>query len=105
MIVFGIHCNFLIALPIRLKTCRPNVFFLFTKQNVLAKICLRGFVHPSAPDRHRRPLCPGVFENDSERSIKKTAKLQLVQQSMGFKLSKSFPRELKQVSHSEKFLS
>ena len=24
MIVFGIHCNFFIFLPIRLKTCRSN---------------------------------------------------------------------------------
>ena len=26
MIVFGIHCNFFTVLPIRLKTCRSNVF-------------------------------------------------------------------------------
>ena len=37
MIVFGIHCNFLIVLPIQLKTCRSNSFFLFTRQNVRLK--------------------------------------------------------------------
>ena len=35
MIVFGIHCNIFILLPIWLKTCRSNHFpFLFTMQNV-----------------------------------------------------------------------
>ena len=34
MIVFGIRCNFFIVLPIRLKTCRSNIFLSFTKQNV-----------------------------------------------------------------------
>ena len=34
MIVFRIHCNFSIVLPIPLKTCRSNVFLFFTKQNV-----------------------------------------------------------------------
>ena len=35
--VFRIHCTFFIALPIRLKTCRSNVFFVFTRQNVRAR--------------------------------------------------------------------
>ena len=37
MIVFGIHCNFLIVLPIQLKTCRSNVFsllLLFTRRDL-----------------------------------------------------------------------
>ena len=34
MIVFGIHCNFLIVLPIRLKTYRSNVLFFLQ-----GKIC------------------------------------------------------------------
>ena len=82
--------------------------FFFFLQN---KMCSPKYVSEALYIR-ARPIGIGahfvqvwVFENDSERSIKKTAKLQLVQQSMGFKLSKSFPRELKQVSHSEKFLS
>ena len=38
MIIFRIHCNFFIVLPIRLKTCNPNVFLLFfTRQNVRAQ--------------------------------------------------------------------
>ena len=37
MIAFGIHCNFFIVLPIRLKTCRSNDFLFFTRQNVRAR--------------------------------------------------------------------
>ena len=37
MIVFGIHCNFFIVLPTRLKTCRSNGFLFFTRQNVRAR--------------------------------------------------------------------
>ena len=37
MMVFGIHCNFFIVLPNRLKTCRSNDFLFFTKQNVRAQ--------------------------------------------------------------------
>ena len=48
MIVFGNDCKFFIVLPIRLKTCRSNDFFLFYKAK-----CLRGFALPSNPDRHR----------------------------------------------------
>ena len=51
MIVFEIHCNFFIALPIQLKTCRSNGFFL------LGKIC--------APKKSGKPevLCayPGLL--------------------------------------------
>ena len=32
MIVFQIHCNFFIVLPIRLKTYRSNVFLFFIRQ-------------------------------------------------------------------------
>ena len=32
MIVFRIHCNFFIVLPIRLKTYRSNVFLFFIRQ-------------------------------------------------------------------------
>ena len=31
MIEIGIHCNFFIDLPIRLRTCRSNGFFYKTK--------------------------------------------------------------------------
>ena len=34
MIVLGIHCNFFTVFSIRLKTCRPNGFLFFTRQNV-----------------------------------------------------------------------
>ena len=38
MIEIGIHCNFFIDLPIRLRTCRSKGFF--TRQNLRArKIC------------------------------------------------------------------
>ena len=37
MIVFGIHCNIFIVLPIRLKTCRSNAFFFFIRRNVRAR--------------------------------------------------------------------
>ena len=37
MIVVGVHCNVFIVLPIRLKTCRCNVFSFFTRQNVRAR--------------------------------------------------------------------
>ena len=51
MTVFGIHCNFFIVLPIRLKTCRCISLLFFTKQNT------RDFSGTSqrfcAPERHR----------------------------------------------------
>ena len=37
MMVFGIRCNFFVDLPIRLKTCRSNIFLFFTRQNVRAR--------------------------------------------------------------------
>ena len=37
LIVFGIHCNFFIVLPIKLKTCRSNGFLFFPKQYVCAR--------------------------------------------------------------------
>ena len=36
MIVFGIHCNFSIPLPVGLKA-RSNGFLFFTRQNVRAR--------------------------------------------------------------------
>ena len=56
MIVFGIYCNFLIALLIRLKTYRSNVFFFFLQgKSALPKnrTRFRGFARLIAPDRHR----------------------------------------------------
>ena len=53
MIMFGIHCNVFIDLPIRLKTCRTNGFLFFNKakrahpQNGAR---LRGFARLCAPD-------------------------------------------------------
>ena len=37
MIVFVINCNFFIVLPIQLKTCSSNDFFLFTRESVRAR--------------------------------------------------------------------
>ena len=54
MSVFGIHCTFFIALPIRLKTCR-FIFFYFYKTKCARpknRLLLRGFACLSAPDRH-----------------------------------------------------
>ena len=33
MILFGIHYNFFIVLPVRQKTCTSNVCFFFSKGN------------------------------------------------------------------------
>ena len=64
MIVFRIHCNFFIVLPIRLKACRSNGFFFFKRQNVHARkigrmsealragVCLIGI---------GRAICPGLI--------------------------------------------
>ena len=56
MIVFGIRCNFFIVLLIRLKTCRSSIFFFYYYKAKCAppknRVHLRGFVHPSAPNRH-----------------------------------------------------
>ena len=55
MIVFGIHCNFFIVLPIRLKTCSFNGFFNFYKAKCACQKNqegLRGFALPTAPDWH-----------------------------------------------------
>ena len=37
MTSFGTHCNFFIALSIRLKTYRSNDFLFFARQNVRAR--------------------------------------------------------------------
>ena len=55
MIVFGIHCNFFIVLPIRLKTCSFNGFFNFYKAKCACQknqAGLRGFARPTTPDWH-----------------------------------------------------
>ena len=54
MIVFRTYCNVLIVLPIRLKTCRSNGFFLLGKMCASEKS--RGsqkLCRPSTPDQHR----------------------------------------------------
>ena len=53
MIVFGIYCNFLIALLIRLRTYRSNVFFSFYKAKVRSQKIGRVSEVLIAPDRHR----------------------------------------------------
>ena len=54
MIVFGNYYNFFIVLPIRLKTCRTDIFFSFLRQNVLARKIGRvsEVLRASAPDWH-----------------------------------------------------
>ena len=58
-----IHSNFLIVLPIRLKTCRLNGFLFFTRQNVrtqkIVRISevLRVQVRPIGTGQ---AICPGL---------------------------------------------
>ena len=59
MIVFGIHCNFFIVLPKRLKTCRLMDFFKKEKfARPKNRVRLKGFARPSVPDRHRARNLP-----------------------------------------------
>ena len=55
MIVFGIYCNFLIVLPIRLETCKSNIFLLFTRQKLRAQRIghVSEVLRTSTPVRHR----------------------------------------------------
>ena len=55
MIVFEIHCNFFIALPIGLKICRSKVCFFFTRQMCVPKKsgASQRFCEPSALYRNR----------------------------------------------------
>ena len=53
MIVLGIHCNFLIDLPICLKTCRSNFFFFLQ-----GKMCAPE--KSGASQRFCAPICPGL---------------------------------------------
>ena len=70
MIVFG-NCNFFTVLSIRLKTCRANGFFFFTRQNVrIQKIWRVSEVLRArlASNRHRvrnmsRPDCDFIFSH------------------------------------------
>ena len=39
MIVFRIHFNFFVVLPIQLKTYKFNRFLFFTRQNVSQRLC------------------------------------------------------------------
>ena len=43
-IVFGIHSNFFIVLPIRRKISRWNFFFIYIRTHSKHWACLRGFV-------------------------------------------------------------
>ena len=61
--VFGIYSNFLIVLSIRLKTCRSNVFFLFTGQNVRSRKIGRVsevLLTQAHPTGIGRAICPGL---------------------------------------------
>ena len=72
MIVFGIHCNFFIVLPIRLETCRSNIFLFFTRllpfkqtKNIRSTRLfggvseeLRARAHPTGIGR---TICPGLL--------------------------------------------
>ena len=63
MIVFGIHRNIFIVLPIRLKTSRSNDFLFFSGQKVLARKIMRVSEVLRTRYRHRvhnlfRPVRP-----------------------------------------------
>ena len=68
MIIVGVYCNVFIVLPIRVKTCRCNVFSFFTRLKCARpknRARVRSFARPSVSDRHRvrnlsKPDC--VFE-------------------------------------------
>ena len=64
MIVFGIHCNFVIVLSVWLEICRSNEFFFFTKQNMRAQK-IEGpseVLHSRArPIGIGRAICPGLM--------------------------------------------
>ena len=80
MIVFGIHCNLFIVLPIRLKTCRSNDFLLFCfvfcfftrppeKLGTSKKFCRH-----SVPDLHRARNFPdAVIPLQKESPLKRVA--------------------------------
>ena len=64
MIVFGIDCNFLIVLPIALKTCRSMVFFFFTRQKERARNIGRlseVLLARARPIGIGRTICPGLL--------------------------------------------
>ena len=78
IIVFVIHCNFFIVLPIRLKTCGSNVFSFYKAKCARPKNQghLRGCVRPSALDWHRacnlsRPVsaCKDIYSGVSQDSV------------------------------------
>ena len=59
--MFRIHCHFFIALSIRLKICRSDGFFIFTRQNIRASEGLwtrARYIHighyPIFPDGDKR---------------------------------------------------
>ena len=60
MVVFEIHYNFLIVLPMPLKTCRSSIVLFFTKQ----KACARNIGGVSevfaGPISIGRAICPGL---------------------------------------------
>ena len=62
MIIFGIHCNFFIVLPIRLKICRSNGFFYKTEcVHQKTWTCLIGFVSRARPIGIWHAIGPGVL--------------------------------------------
>ena len=64
MIVFGIHCNFFIVLIIRLKTCRPNGLFFFTRQMCgpgKSGLSQRFYKPERGPSPNWRSICPGLL--------------------------------------------
>ena len=64
MIVFGIPCNFFIVLPIRLNSCRSNVFSFLASQNVRAQKIERisqVLFARVPPIGIGRAICPGLY--------------------------------------------
>ena len=60
MVVFEIHYNFLIVLPIPLKTYRSGIVLSFTKQKACARKIGRVSEVFASPISIGRAICPGL---------------------------------------------
>ena len=74
MIAYGIHCNFFIVLPIRLKTCRSNGFFFYKAKCARPKngARLRGLARLSAVDWHQARKLSRPVRNTQYSTQQKT---------------------------------
>ena len=82
MIVFGIHCNSFIVLPIPLKTCRSNGILFFTskkceRSGVFLRFCALELTRLASALNLSRPV-RDAFKNNNEDTTMTSTEIVLI---------------------------